>query len=204
MEKTKKKPPLQERSKQTVQAILEASARILGKDGLAALNTNRISEVAGVSVGSVYQFFRNKDSILEELLTRVLDQNVDELLRILETENSRETGLRSFVEKVVGGIFSNFEKRGFVMNALLENAPQLIGLKRIQKVDERIIPKVMEKMQSHGVKIRPKDAETAIFVVMQAVRGVTSMAYARKMSEAERARIKRELVDLCVRYLDVE
>ena len=50
-----RKPPTQVRSAQTVEAILEAAARILETDGLAGYTTNRIAETAGVSVGSLYQ-----------------------------------------------------------------------------------------------------------------------------------------------------
>ncbi len=202
MKKAEKKQPLQDRSKQTVKSILEASTRILGKDGISGLNTNRIAEVAGVSIGSIYQFFKNKESILETLLTSVLDRNLEEIMKILDDETV-EKDIRRFFEKLVEGVFTNFDHRGTLTTALLENAPQLVGVKRFQKIDEKIIPILLKTMKERGIKIRSQDPEMALFIISQALRGVVSMAYLRKFSAEEKTRVKRELVELCVRYMEV-
>jgi AcrR family transcriptional regulator len=68
-----RKKPRQPRSRFTVEAIVEAATRILERDGLVALNTNRVAEVAGVSVGSLYQYFPNKDALLAALIARATD-----------------------------------------------------------------------------------------------------------------------------------
>ena len=64
------KPPSQARSKETVRCIVEAAARVLATGGLTALNTNCVAEVAGVSVGSLYQYFPNKAALLAALIER--------------------------------------------------------------------------------------------------------------------------------------
>jgi len=66
-----RKKPTQARSQATVEAILEATTRILRQDGLAAVNTNRVAELAGVSVGSLYQYFPSREAILAELVRRL-------------------------------------------------------------------------------------------------------------------------------------
>ena len=66
--------PRQERSRATVEAILEAAAQVFERHGYAAGTTNRIAERAGVSIGSLYQYFPNKDAILVALV----EQHVDE------------------------------------------------------------------------------------------------------------------------------
>ena len=65
-----RKRPSQERSRHTVDAILEAAARILEAGGLQALTTNTVAERAGVSPGSLYQYFPDKHAILAELIRR--------------------------------------------------------------------------------------------------------------------------------------
>jgi AcrR family transcriptional regulator len=63
-----RKAPKQARSLATVQAILTAGARVLAQESLAGFNTNRIAEVAGVSVGSLYQYFPNKAALAVALI----------------------------------------------------------------------------------------------------------------------------------------
>ncbi len=63
-----RKRPRQARAAATFDAILEAAARILEKDGFDCVNTNAVAELAGVSVGSLYQYFPTKESILAELV----------------------------------------------------------------------------------------------------------------------------------------
>ena len=59
-----RKRPLQERSRSTVDVVLEAAAQVLERDGYTATTTDLIAERAGVSIGTLYQYFPNKDAIL--------------------------------------------------------------------------------------------------------------------------------------------
>ncbi len=73
-----KKRPVQQRSKMTFNAIVDATARLLKEGGYRELTTNRIAEVAGVSIGTLYEFFPNKESIVAILAERLLEQAVEE------------------------------------------------------------------------------------------------------------------------------
>lgn len=74
-----RRSPVQGRSKQTVERILDAAAHVFGERGYAA-TTNDVAEQAGLSVGSLYQYFRDKDAILEALHRRHVDGIAAELL----------------------------------------------------------------------------------------------------------------------------
>ena len=63
-----RKAPLQARSKETVATILQAATRVLAKESLAGFNTNRVAQIAGISVGSLYQYFPNKDALVTALI----------------------------------------------------------------------------------------------------------------------------------------
>ena len=63
-----RKEPSQSRSQRTVEIILQAATRVLAKESLAGFNTNRVAEVAGISVGSLYQYFPNKDALVTALI----------------------------------------------------------------------------------------------------------------------------------------
>lgn len=65
-----RKTPKQARAKATVEAVLDAGARILVEAGYAAANTNLIAETAGISIGSLYEYFPGKEAIFAELRRR--------------------------------------------------------------------------------------------------------------------------------------
>ena len=71
---TARKSPRQDRSKVTVDAILDATAHIIVTDGYDQLSTNRVAERAGVSIGSLYQYFPNKEALVGELVDRFSGQ----------------------------------------------------------------------------------------------------------------------------------
>lgn len=70
------KPPTQERSKQTVASILEACAGIISREGYYAVTTDKIAVEAGVSIGSLYQFFGNKESVVSALIKQLINDDI--------------------------------------------------------------------------------------------------------------------------------
>lgn len=79
-----RKKPRQERSTRLVADILEAAARVLVRHGAHRFTTARVAEAAGISVGSLYQYFPNKEAILFRLQSEEWGQTMGELRRILE------------------------------------------------------------------------------------------------------------------------
>ena len=81
MTTTPRKQPRQSRSKATVDAILDATARVLVEDGYDKLTTNRIATVAGVSIGSLYQYFPNKQAVV----MAIADRHAVEMISLLSS-----------------------------------------------------------------------------------------------------------------------
>src|SRR5215472_17219003 len=71
---TRRRAPKQLRARQTCEAVLDAVVRLLKREGVRAVTTNRIAEAAGVSIGSVYQYFPDKHAIFAALHQRHIDQ----------------------------------------------------------------------------------------------------------------------------------
>ena len=113
-----RKRPRQTRSQHTVDAILDAAARVFVRDGYAAATTNHIADVAGVSIGSVYQYFPNKDALvaalharharqMQAVMTAVLDgssgaslrDSIAGLVRALVAAHMVEPGLQRILER---------------------------------------------------------------------------------------------------------
>jgi len=99
-----RKVPRQKRSKELVEAILEASAQIFAELGYARATTNKIAERAGVSVGSLYQYFPNKDSLIASLHeahhTGIHEVVGNALKRFGDSSIGLEEGLRRFLEEL--------------------------------------------------------------------------------------------------------
>jgi AcrR family transcriptional regulator len=96
-----RKSPRQARAKATVEAILEASAHILETAGLEALTTNAVAERAGVSIGSLYQYFPAKQAILAALIRRkhlTVNENIS---RAAKRERERQSSLKEAVAALV-------------------------------------------------------------------------------------------------------
>ncbi len=84
-----RKSPRQGRSAAVVEAIYEAATRILERDGLAGFNTNSVAEIAGVSVGSLYQYFPSKEAILAGLLRHKRTELLSGLREVIDGQAGR-------------------------------------------------------------------------------------------------------------------
>ena len=80
-----RKQPRQARAKATVDALLEACGQVLERHGLQGLNTNRVAERAGASIGSLYQYFPAKEALLQALADRERARLLAELVRLSGT-----------------------------------------------------------------------------------------------------------------------
>jgi AcrR family transcriptional regulator len=88
-----RKSPRQARSADTVETILAAAARVLERESLAGFNTNRVAEVAGVSVGSLYQYFPNKSALVAALIDRhesALAASIESCVAVHQDRSLRE------------------------------------------------------------------------------------------------------------------
>ncbi len=99
-----RKMPSQARSRATVDAIIQAATYILTQVGWEGLTTNAIAERAGVNIGSLYQFFPNKEAIIAELQRRHADATQTDLFKVLEVlpnQRSLREALTMIVEMIV-------------------------------------------------------------------------------------------------------
>ncbi len=100
-----RKKPLQGRSRETVGFVLEAAAQLFGELGYEGTTTNNIADKAGVSIGSVYQYFPNKEALLLALAERHLDDAREygtvALRRLREQKPTPEEFFRGFLGNVV-------------------------------------------------------------------------------------------------------
>ena len=95
-----RRTPSQSRAHATVEAALEATARIARREGLAGLNTNRIAERAGISVGTLYGYFPDKTAIVVALARRILQEDQAAMAAAIESPTARDP-VRAIVRALV-------------------------------------------------------------------------------------------------------
>jgi AcrR family transcriptional regulator len=104
-----RKLPRQSRSNHTVQAILEAAAKVLSQGSLQALNTNRVAEVAGVSIGTLYQYFPNKSALVARLIAHARRELVKAIESAVEQSADQpfDVALRAVLQTAIAQQFGN-------------------------------------------------------------------------------------------------
>jgi AcrR family transcriptional regulator len=193
-----RKLPQQERARVTVEALLVATARILVKEGFDKASTNRIAEEAGVAVGSLYQYFPNK----EALVAALIEQHIDEMMSLFASAFERIAGLplpRATRELV------NLHLRAHSINpklhrVLSEQIPRIDRLDRTREVERAVKELVRGYLSAHRHEIKVSNLELASFIVVQAVEGVTHAALLHEHRVDDQQLID-EITALVVRYL---
>ena len=159
-----RKQPLQSRSKETFGAILEATARILEAEGLEAANTNAIAARAGVSIGSLYQYFPDKAAIFAELIRQAESGLGDMLEKLLAhtAGQSLEDRLKLLIKAGVAQQMAR-PQLGRILDYLEATLPADATLKA---ADERILRLIMQLLREHEEVIaRPVTPATALDVL---------------------------------------
>jgi len=133
-----RKTPTQERARVTFDAIVDAAVRILEREGYRALTTNHVADVAGISIGSLYEYFRGKESIVAEVVRRLLQQVLQEvtegLFAALATGDLHR-GVRGWMRV----IFDAIETRQALIRTLAYEVPFLREIDDVQRFPEDVL-----------------------------------------------------------------
>jgi AcrR family transcriptional regulator len=196
---TPRKMPRQARSQATVEAILEAAARILAGDGYAAMSTNRVAEVAGVSVGSLYQYFPNKDSLVAALHERH-GRQMHELI-ISEVVAARGKSLRVAVTALVGALLKAHLIEPALHRVLEAEFPFFDLQSDDTESDQRLHHEVHELLTEHRAMLVVDDQALAVYIMMTTVESLVHAAVLDPPAGIKTQRLESAIVDLVMRYL---
>lgn len=114
-----RKSPKQNRSTYTVNLIFEATAQILQQERQANFTTNAIAELAGVSIGTLYQYFPNKNAILIAMAKVELDKITQKIIQQLNTEQPKLAQV--LISELVNGFGGRQKMRQILLNELINN-----------------------------------------------------------------------------------
>ena len=189
-----RKLPAQQRSERTIETIFEATAQILDRDGDGGLSTNTIAERAGFSIGTLYQYFPNKDAILVAMVEREKRRILARVEAALSAAGDAglEERVRQTVRAVLGAFGGRFRARRRLTLAVLRSSTLATGNLAVAEVGARlseILPRI------GGDELRPM-SEAAIFVMTRALMGAIRSAVVEQSPLLRTPEFEDELVRL--------
>ncbi|WP_432727706.1 TetR/AcrR family transcriptional regulator [Variovorax sp. W6] len=198
-----RKAPRQQRSRVTVDAIVEAATRVLARRGWARFTTNEIAAVAGVSVGSLYQYFPDKLAIAEAIRQRHLDE-VLAALAGSDEEGDATAPLSRRVERFVDGVIAAHSVDQALHHVLVDEVPLAArsSYPEFEAEYQRRYRALVAASQGPGESAdadADADAEVAARMLSSAVEGAVHSAARR--GDLEAPAMRTELVRLVLAYL---
>lgn len=192
--------PRQARAQATIDAILEATIRILERESLELATTTRIAEVAGVSVGTLYHHFEDRDAIVNALQEREFARALTMMQDVLSEENLGAAP-RETVDRVVRGLARLYEASPALHRVLAIEGLRVANAERVHAFDLRVIDVVRGFLLQSREHLRSDDVEAAAFVAYQSVRATMLASLLERPPGLDLETLVGQLVDLVVRYL---
>ena len=195
----RRKKPIQQRAKVTADSILEAAEKIMITKGYEQANTNRIAEVAGVSIGSLYQYFPDKESIATSLIERTLSNAA---LRVREVLHELlESPLEEASRKANSVLLDIFEENEFILYILpeklkTENKTTMgLALEKFMHVSN------VNFMEQHAKEFTAGDLEVALHIITVATLKNIENFIRENPTNMSREEFINEMVRLFVSYV---
>ncbi|WP_341312023.1 TetR/AcrR family transcriptional regulator [Paraburkholderia sp. IMGN_8] len=192
----------QERSRATVDALIEATARILVRDGFDKASTNRIAEKAGVSVGSLYQYFPSK----EALVAAVVERHNQELMEVVRAALAEVAVLpmEQAVRKLVAAAIQAHRIDPGLHRVLAEQIPRTGRPGNTEVLNRETYALFRAYLEAHCDEFREVDLGLATFVCVTSIEALTHTAvldHSESLSDEAFEALVDEATRLVVRYL---
>lgn len=197
-----RKSPSQARSKATVDVILQATARVLVRDGYALASTNRIAETAGVSIGSLYQYFPSKQALVTALRRR----HAEEMLAML-VEVGRDATQASAVDAVkilVHAVIAAHMVDPQLHRVLGQEVPRPYETEGRTDIEADMRTMTIGLLKAHSAHIVPTDLGLASLILFHLVESLVHAAVIDGNSTFATAILENEICTVVWRYLGIE
>lgn len=194
---TPRKQPKQERSQVTVEAILSATAHILTENGYNQLTTNRVAERAGVSIGSLYQYFPNKEALIFALAEHHANEMVQLAKQHLEGLSDRT--IPEVLRQIIKAALAAHAVNPKLHRVLHEQIPHSEVMKRL---DQAKVENLLRSfLAQRSDQLRPKNLELAVFMVERTIRALIHGAMIDHPELLKTGELEQELTLMLSAYL---
>lgn len=197
-----RKLPRQARSEATVKAILQAAAQVFERHGYAAATTNRIAQRAGVSIGTLYQYFPNKDAILVALVHQHLAESTAALQPHLLRLKSG-AGFEDVLPDIVSAMVAMHALAPGLHRVLFEETQLPATLRaEIDELEDQLTDLAAQAL-ANDPSTAPTDPRLAARIVVGVIEGLTHRLVLRPPPGVSPDAIAREITELVRAYLEI-
>lgn len=197
-----RRQPRQARAQATVDAIVKATAHVLIDEGYDRASTNRIAQAAGVSIGSLYQYFPSK----EALVAALVDSHVEKMTHALDaTLGAHEPqGISANARTLVRGLIAAYRVEPDLHHVLCQEVPKIGELEKVYSFEQQLGQLCRQYLFVAHENIRCTDVDRAIFTLVNAVPSVARAAVQADPAGEQDGRLTEELTDLILRYVLID
>lgn len=177
--KTRKRNPLepqQERSRESLQKLLRAAIEVLGQHGVEGTTIPRIADHAGLTPGSVYRRFHDKEALLETAIVGMLERQ-DVVLRATTPETAREIPLRVFTEQIINSIVVSYRAKAPLLRAIrqfVRGRGRTAFYKKASRLEIQTSEQLINLFLTHAERINHPEPRRAVAL---GIMMVTSTAF---------------------------
>lgn len=194
-----RKAPSQARSQHMVDTILEATAHILAERGYAGTNTNRVAAHAGVSIGSVYQYFPNKDALITALHEHHASQMYLIIGRVLDAAHPEN--LEDHIAALVNALLAAHEHAPELHKVLEKELPFFDPRKEDSAVDHSIFKRIRHLLETYHHQITRHNLDLATWTVLQMLESLIHSAVIDPPSYLKKEDIASAITDAITGFL---
>jgi AcrR family transcriptional regulator len=194
---TPRKQPKQERSQATVEAILTATTHILTESGYDQFTTNRVAERAGVSIGSLYQYFPNKDALIFALAAHHAEQMVQLAEHHLTGLGDRP--IAEVIQRIVKAAFAAHAVNPQLHRVLNEQVPRSEMMRQV--AEAQMAGMLRSFLEQHQEQLKPENLDLTVFIVGRTIESLTHQAVLDHPELLHDAKLEQEITTLILTYL---
>src|SRR5229473_1919742 len=207
--------PQQARSRESLRKLTKAAAEVLGQHGVEGTTIPRIAQHAGMTPGSIYRRFRDKEALLEAVILGILERQEERTKTGMTPASVAQIPLPVFAEQVIAGMVLTYRMNAALLRAMRQFVLGRSGSpfwKKVTRLEVRSYERVMDLFLSHKEEIKHPDPRLAVSIALMMV---ISMLFEIVVVPVELGPIKaflpkddvalrRELVRAFLSYLGVE
>lgn len=182
-----------------VDMILEATARVLVKHGYAGTNTNLVAEVAGISVGSLYQYFPNKDSLIAAVHQRHIRQMRDMMLDILS--QAKKSTMEEAVSSLVKAMLEAHHIEPKLHHVLEVEFPFSDSKYYVDLTEQEFSHQFKKLLGKYRKRIKRQNLELATYVILGIVRSLVHQVVLEKNTNFSLSEIHASITEAILGYL---